>query len=48
MVERAYEALPLPFDPSKLLYRDSCRDHGQLPRWTTLLWTVRYSNAFLE
>jgi hypothetical protein len=46
-VKRAYEALPLPIDPSKLSYRDSGLDHGQLPRWTTLHWTVRYNNAFL-
>ena len=45
-VKRAYEALPLPIDPSKLSYHDSCRDHGQLPRWTPLHWTVRYNNAF--
>lgn len=46
-VKLAYEALPLPFDPSKLSYRDGCRDHGQLPRRTSLHWTVRYGNAFL-
>lgn len=33
-VKRACEALPLPIDPSKLSYRDSGLDHGQLPRWT--------------
>jgi hypothetical protein len=46
-VKLVYEALPLTIDPFKLSYRDSCRDHGQLPRQTTLHWTVRYNNAFL-